>query len=228
MNLKSLATIIFSGFALSFAPLSSSLAAETESENSITRREDSILLALGTYSPIDFMIPSKLGLTFGYIHDANTTIEFEYLRGRLTAIPFVVEDLGAIDEQRLSLIGRSYFGMNSFNISYGVSYFDLSVNLGSRFLDEFLGEDRYAIDLVQIRSLGLVLGFGNRWTINKNITLGVDWVSWAQPIYAIEKRAEYIKKTANNDAKREVETVLNLASFLPRFAFLKLQLGISF
>lgn len=201
---------------------------EIEMDSSSIRRGESRLLVLANYSPFDLMIPNKIGLTLGYIQSADTTWEFEYLGVRVSAIPFVIDDLGTFDEQRISLLGRSYLGNNSFHVSYGLSYFDFSAHLGSRFLDTVAGEDRYSVDLVRLQSLGLNFAIGNRWTFNRNITFGVDWVTWAQPFYVINTSAAFLDKTTDQSTKNDVETALKLASFLPRIVFLKMQLGISF
>src|SRR5690606_30674611 len=144
----------------------------------------------GNYSPLDLLIPSKYGGTIGYTQNADTSWEFEYLKGSVS-VPFLVDDLGKMTDERFSIIRRSYLGSNSFNISYGLTYFDFSMHLGNKLLDRVTGGGYPAIDLVEVQSLGLNLGIGNRWIFNKNITFGVDWISWAQPFYVMKKKSAF-------------------------------------
>ncbi len=190
-------------------------------------RENSDYLVLGNYSPFDLILPSKYGATVGLINSANTTWEFEYLRASVS-VPFIIEDLGQMTDERISLIRRSYLGSNSFNLSYGLTYFDFSIHLGDKLLNRVSGGSYPSIDLVEIQSLGFNFAVGNRWTFKHNITFGVDWFSWAQPVYTLKKKSPFVDYATNSDDKDDVETAVDVITYVPRFAFFKLQLGISF
>lgn len=190
-------------------------------------KKNSDYFALVNYSPIDLLIPSKLGLTVGYIVSEEKTWEFEYLRGSIS-VPFIVEDLGKMTDERYSVIARSYSAGNSFNFSYGLSYYDFSLHLGDKLLNRVTGGTYPSIDLVEIQSLGFNLGLGNRWTIDKNITLGVDWISWSQPVYVLNKKSSFLDYASNQQDKDDVDKAMKLISYLPRLAILKIQLGVSF
>lgn len=184
--------------------------------------------ALINYSALDLLIPSKYGLTLGWIHHADKTWEFEYLHGSLS-VPFLIKDLGKMSDDRYSLIARSYMGANSFNISYGISYFDFSVHLGNEYLDKVTGPNyRSSMDLVELEGMGFNVGFGNRWSLNKNITLGIDWISWAQPIFTTKRKSAFLDSAADESDRKDVEDGLGYIANFPRFSFLKLQLGILF
>lgn len=191
------------------------------------RRENADYFALANYSPFDLLIPSKYGFTLGYIKSADKTWEFEYLRGSIS-VPFIVEDLGKMTDERFSVIGRSYFGGNSFNFSYGLSYFDFSLYLGDKLLNRVTGGSYPSIDLVEIQSLGFNLAIGNRWSFNRNVTFGIDWISWTQPVYVTNKKSAFIEYASNQQDKDDVDKAMKLISYFPRLAFLKLQLGILF
>lgn len=195
--------------------------------SSCERRADSQFVVLAAYSPFDLIIPSKIGITAGYISNVNTTWELEYLRSSFS-VPFLVDDLGKMTDQRLSLIRRSFIGKNSFNFSYGVTYFDYSLRVGSEILNRIDPSYPGGLDLVSIEGLGINVAFGNRWTIQKNITIGVDWLSLSQPIVLTGKKSG-ILKYINNDSDREnVSDAIRIVSYFPRFAAIKLQLGIMF
>jgi hypothetical protein len=203
---------------------------EQVSKNLAETRENratSDYFAYLNYSPLDLLIPSKMGFTLGYSQSTDKTWEFEYLRGSLS-VPFVVEDLGKMTDERFSLIKRSYYGGNSFNFSYGVTYFDFSLHLGDQLLNRVTGGTYPSIDLVELQSLGFNIGIGNRWAVNQNFTFGVDWVSWAQPVFITSKKSAFLDYANNQQDKDDVDKGVKLISYFPRFAFLKLQLGILF
>lgn len=190
------------------------------------RREFYSYSGLLTYAPFDLIIPSKLGATLSYQQDADRTYELEFLRGTF-AIPFVIDDLGKITDQRLSLLKRSYFGSNSFNIIYGLTYFTFSVHIGDDIMNRIVGS--YPdINLVAIEALGFTVGFGNRWVIADRFILGVDWFSWAQPVYVTKRDAKILDYTTDPDDYKNIDDVLRIASYFPRFSLFKLQAGIMF
>jgi hypothetical protein len=191
------------------------------------RRAKASTIVLGNYSPIDLLIPGKIGLTVGWIQDVDRTLELEYLRGSIS-VPFIIEDLGKMTEQRISLIRRSFMGNNSFNFSYGLSYFDFSIHLGDKLLNRLSGGTYPSVDLVDIESVGFNLGLGNRWSFNHNITFGIDWISWAQPMVVTKKQSAFLTYASNSQDRDDVEGGIKFISYFPRLTLLKLQLGILF
>ena len=191
------------------------------------RRTDSDYYILGNYAPLDLILPGKYGVSLGSIRTADVSWEFEYLHGSV-AVPFLIEDLGSMSDDRFSLIRRSYFGSNSFNFSYGLTYFDFSVHLGDKLLSKLSGNNYPSVDLVELQAFGFNVGVGNRWTFKHNITLGVDWISWAQPVIVTKKDAAFLDYANNADDKDDVKTAVNVISYFPRLSLLKVQLGILF
>lgn len=190
-------------------------------------REKTNYFGYFNYSPIDLVIPSKYGFSFGYNSNVDNSWEAEYLKGSVS-VPFIIEDLGKMTDTRISIIGRSYFGGNSFNFSYGLSYFDFSLVLGDKLLNRVSGGGYPAIDLVEIQSLGFNLAVGNRWIFNRNISFGVDWISWAQPVYNLKRKSAFLDYATNQQDKDDVDKAMKLISYFPRLAAFKLQLGIFF
>jgi hypothetical protein len=182
---------------------------------------------LGNYATFDLLIPSKIGLTFGTIFNEDKTLEFEYLRGSF-AIPFLIKDLGQMTDTRYSLIKRNYFGGNSFNMSYGISYFDFSMTLGNSLITAVSSGNYPEMDLVEVKTLGLNIGIGNRWTFKHNITLGVDWISWNQPLFVTTNKSVFLDHATNQQDKDDVQTAMKVISYFPHFSFLKLQFGMLF
>ncbi len=183
---------------------------------------------LGNYSYLDLLIPGKYGVSLSYIPSEKTTWELEYLKGSIS-VPFVVNDLGGMTDTRISLIKRSYSSSNSFNFSYGLSYFSFNVHLGNDLLDSLsAGVIRSSYDILEVSALGFNLALGNRWIIEKNITIGVDWLSWAQPVFVTSKKQDYIDHTTDSNDKDRAEDAMKIITYFPRLTLLKLQLGISF
>ena len=190
-------------------------------------RANSEYLFLLNYSPIDLIIPSKMGLTLGLINDVDQTWELEYLKGSIS-VPFIIEDLGKMSDERISLVGRKYFGNNSFNMSYGLSYYKFSMHLGDELLSRISGGSYPSIDLIEVQSLGAHIGIGNRWTFDHNITFGIDWISWSQPLTTIREKNEYNKIATDPDDIDDVDQAIDAISVFPRFSLFKLQFGLLF
>lgn len=199
---------------------------ETTAETKNSREQNNFFGYI-SYSPLDLIIPSKIGATLGYNKNVNTTWELEYLKGSV-AIPFLVKDLGKMTDERISIIGRSYMGSNSFNFNYGLSYYDFTVHLGDAILNRMTSGVYPFIDVLEIQSLGFNIGIGNRWTFAKNLSLGVDWISWSQPIYTISRKSDFLKYATNQSDKDDVDKTLRWIAHFPRLTLLKLQLGVTF
>lgn len=197
-----------------------------DTSDSRVRRSETMFMGQLIYSPFDLLVPSKYGFSLGWHSSAATTWELEYLRGSFS-IPIIIDDLGQMTDQRISLIRRSYFKSNSFNLSYGLSYYDLSARLGSDYLNN-VSQGRAPSDQVGVRSLGFNIGFGNKWVIARDFTVGIDWISWSQPVMVLEQDASYLDSSADDERKGKVDDFIRLASYFPRFSFVKIQIGLIF
>jgi|FLYM01.1.fsa_nt_gi hypothetical protein len=179
------------------------------------------------YSPLDLLIPNKYGLTIGYSNERTNTWEVEYLRSSFSA-PFMMRDLGRMTDQRISVTRRSYFHFKNFNLSYGVSYFKFDARLGSKYLNSLSGGYYPNVDLITLESLGAHIGIGHRWMITENFTVGIDWLSWSQPLMLLNRRSDYLDETNSNDDRNKVNDGINSIAHFPRLTVLKLQLGWTF
>lgn len=192
-----------------------------------SRRGNSNYFFLGNFSYIDLLIPGKYGASFGVISGPDKTWEVEYLRASLS-VPFLIEDLGQMTDDRFSIIRRNYFGGNSFNLSYGLSYMRFSIELGDEMLQRISGGVYPAMNLIEIESLGLNVGVGNRWTFGHDITLSVDWLAVAQPIYVTKKETKFLDYATDQKDRDNVSSAVSAISYMPRISFLKFQLGMLF
>lgn len=190
-------------------------------------RETFDYFSLLSYSQMDLIIPGKIGASIGYNSNPDSTWEFEYLHGSV-AVPFLIKDLGKMSEDRISLIRRSYLGTETFNMSYGISYFDFAVHLGDKFLSQLTGGSYPSLDLLTIKSLGFNVGIGNRWNFKNRFILSIDWISWSQPLIMTQRDIPYLDYATNQSDKDDVDSATKLIAYLPRLTLLKLQIGYLF
>lgn len=189
-------------------------------------REGSNYFAILNYAPIDLILPSKWGFTLGLVNDADKTWEIEYLKSSVS-VPFIIEDIGEMTDERLALIRRNYFGTETFNMSYGLSYYKFKLHIGNKYLSS-VSSNAPDIDLIRVESLGFNIGLGNRWIFSNRWIVGVDWFSWAQPVFTTRKNNKYDDFVSNEDHKDTADTVIKLITWVPRLTLLKLQVGYSF
>lgn len=190
-------------------------------------RQQTNYYVLGNYALLDLLIPTKYGISAGVVADVDRSWEIEYLHGSL-AVPFIIEDLGKVTDDRVSIMGRSYFGSNSFNMNYGLSYFSFSMHLGDKLLNKLTGGTYPSIDLIEVNSVGFHIGIGNRWAINKSWTFGIDWLEWSQPVFVTNKKTSYLDYATNQEDRDSVDKSIQIISYFPRFTIFKFQLGMQF
>ncbi len=181
----------------------------------------------GTYSSLDLILPSKLGVTAGWVQNVDTSAELEYMRGSYS-VPFLISDLGSMVDERVSLNRRSYFGTNSFNVSYGISYFSFRVEVGDAILSRISSGVYPSSTLLELSSLGLNVGVGNRWSLTEHLLFSVDWISWYQPILVLKREAGFLSSVSDPVDKSNINKAMDVISYFPRFAAIKVQLGWSF
>lgn len=189
-------------------------------------RQNSEYFATLNYAPIDLVLPSKLGITAGWVSDGDKTWELEYMKSSLS-VPFIIEDLGEMTDERLSLIRRNYFDTETFNLSYGLSYYKFKLHIGNKYLSSVVS-NAPDVDLIRVESLGFNIGIGNRWIFSNRWMVGVDWISWAQPVVTTRKNNKFADFASNESDKDASETLVKLVTWVPRISLLKLQVGYSF
>lgn len=187
------------------------------------RREASRFSLMAEYSPLDLLVPGKLGGSIGYIQSRGLTNELEYLSASIS-VPFIIDDLGGYSDKRISLIRRTYADRNSFNFHYGLSYFEFDFHVGNKYLAS-ASDFPASYNLMRSRSLGFLFGIGNRWVFPHGFSLGVDWISWAQPVYVIESNSELINHIQDQDARSVLDHAFRASQYFPRLTFFKFALG---
>lgn len=180
------------------------------------------------YSYFDLILPSKYGFSLGYIDSPKDTYEFEYLRASASIPVSVVKDLGSFSEVRMSLLDRHFFSEGSFNALWGLVYNSNKLEIGNTILSRIASQSIPHVEPLEVDTLGLVGGVGNRWRFSHGITFGVDWLSWAQPLIVIKKENQFRDLATNESDKNNIDTAVKALSYFPRISLLKLNLGITF
>lgn len=183
-------------------------------------------LLMGGYAPVDLLIPSKIGGTAGYIESPYVTYELEYLSASLS-VPFIIADLGGFSEARATLLRRKFLGSGSFNVFYGISYFTFELRVGNIILDRIPLDPLPVGELIRTEMIGFSGGLGNRWTW-KNVSFGVDWITWSQPFLTTKKNDDLLRYVSNSGDRDNIEKVITYSSYFPRISLFKVQLGASF
>jgi hypothetical protein len=196
-----------------------------KSDESLLLRGQTRFLLSGAVSPIDLIIPMKYGATATWMIDAHSALELDYLRSSLK-FPFFIEDLGEISDQRIALLYRKFVESSNFNLSFGLTYFRFKAHLGPDFL--FGAIPAPGVDLLDQQTLGVQGSLGHRWYLAKNFALGIDWISLAQPLILLDQKSAILTSTTNAAAREDIEDALKVMRYLPRFVFLKLQVGFAF
>jgi hypothetical protein len=180
------------------------------------------------YSYFDLILPSKYGFSLGYIDSPKDTYEFEYLRASVSIPVSVVKDLGSFSEVRMSLLDRHFFSEGSFNALWGVVYNSNKLEIGNTILSRISSQSIPQVKPLEVDTLGLVGGVGNRWRFSHGITFGADWFTWAQPLIIIKKENQFRGLATNESDKNNIDTAVKVLSYFPRLSVLKVNLGISF
>ena len=189
------------------------------------RRGDERFAGFAIYSPFDLIVPSKIGVAADWIASDRTSFELEWVRASY-GVPFILNDFGSFTDQRVALLRRSFMGFNSFNLFYGVSYFALEARVGNAILRR--APVPGAQDALKYEALGLAVGIGNRWTVPHGITLGIDWIEWAQPLVTLGKDETLLNDVVVPGDRDQIDRFFRAAAYLPRITVLKLEAGWAF
>jgi len=179
---------------------------------------DSKWSAYATYSPWDLWIPGKYGLVASYKATEKRSYELAWQKASYGFDVFV-SDIGNVSEQRLHLTTRSFKYGNSFNYQYGLLYTSYLVNLGKGFV---------GFDLVEIKTVGALWGVGNRWELEKNFNIGIDWFKLFVPVVTLEKENDALDSATNNSNKNDLKDLIKAFSSIPTVTVLHFEIGYRF
>lgn len=172
-------------------------------------------------------VPFKHGPVFGWIIDENWTIEASYFTGSLSfGTSFI--SVGSFSENLIAVQAR-YYPRNTFNWIFGFSRQSYRANLGSSLISGLSGGNIPGdVDVLAVSTIGLQIGFGNRWQWDNGFTLGVDWVVLNFPFQTLKTDAPFLDYVTNPNDRQTVEDVIRVMKFFPTGALTKVSLGYTF
>jgi hypothetical protein len=184
-------------------------------------------LVSAVLSPVDWWIPGKYGVQFAYMPTNQQSFEFEYLRGSFGS-GFLGNDLGEVLEQRVTVQSR-YFLTDTLNYHAGLHYNYFEVQLKDKYTSNVpVNPDDEDYGLVELATVGITLGVGNRWQFDNGMEVGVDWVQLQMPLIRLQQNSPILDLSADAESRDQVSEALRRMRDNPRFALLKIQAGISF
>ena len=176
---------------------------------------------LGTYAYADTWLPGKLGFTGSY-GDEKRVYEFAYQKAQYS-FDFIIDDLGEVKDQRFHLTTRSHTWSGSFNFQYGLYYNSISAKLGTTYTD-ILGA---SIDLLSVRTLGVVWGVGNRWKLKNGIIIGADWFKVFWPLKVLEQ-SDDVDNAPSSKEKDDAQDLIDTMAKVPTFSVGHFEIGYRF
>ena len=181
----------------------------------------------GNFSLFEMWVLTKYGITGYYTKDPKRDWELEYMRGSLGFGYFGI-NIGSIQEQRISLLTRSFGKRNSLNFLYGVFYNQMEIGLSQKFLNTVSQVSQSQVNNVELSTAGLTWGFGNRWQTKEGYILGLDWFVINIPFSTIQQRIPFLKQSNDKDSRDSVKDALNWLKKIPSAGILKFQIGMTF
>lgn len=182
---------------------------------------------LGDYSLFETWVLSKYGWTLAYNTSPSLSYELEYMKGSLGWGYFGI-DIGKISEQKATLLRRSFNQRNTFSFITGVYYSKFDVHLGSDLLATVSGSEQANVNLVELATLGVTWGVGNRWQTKKGYVWGADWFVVNLPLATLNESTPFVNETSSQERRDQVNNAMKLFKHVPTLAVVKIQVGFSF
>jgi hypothetical protein len=180
----------------------------------------------GNYSYFDLLIPGKWGGTVGYVKDASNTYELEYMRGSW-GLGWLGVDIGKVTEQRIAAVWRTFGERGTFNYQMGLNYNIFNVEIGNTLLSKITG-DRTRYEVMNLETLGVSWGIGNRWQTRGGFLWSFDWFQLHVPVVTTKQNTAFVEATPNQEDRDDAKTAVRWIRHFPRIAALKFQIGFSF
>lgn len=181
----------------------------------------------GNFSLFEMWVLTKYGITGYYTNDPKRDWELEYMRGSLGFGYFGI-NIGSIQEQRISLLTRSFGKRNSLNFLYGVFYNEMNIGLSQKFLSTVNAGMQTNVNNIELATAGLTWGFGNRWQTREGYIFGVDWLVINIPFSTLQQRIPFLKQSNDQDSRDSVKDALKWFKKIPSAGILKFQIGLTF
>lgn len=194
---------------------------------SITSRSKSEFMFKAQYSPLDMLVLSKWGLAAAYQYKNESWIEFEYNKGSW-GLPGWLSRLGGLSEERYQFQVRKFLNQSSFNYFLGVSHISAKLAIGSEALSRATANPSYFQNHVLASTWGLHAGIGNQFNFKNGFLMGVDWLSYHQPLFVTKTTMDFERVAGDSKDQSDIRILKNMMLYGPRITLLKIQIGYSF
>lgn len=179
------------------------------------------------YSPLDLILPNKLGASVAHQDTAASMWEFEYTHGSFA--PFIIDDLGKFTEERFSVLYRiTGEKAHGFQWYYGAFYHRFKLEIGRGMLNRLSNGSYPSADVVSIGGLGMTIGAGYRWIIKERFVVSLDGAAWTQPLMTTNREARFLDVVTDSGDRDKIEKAMRVMEYFPRFAVLKIAIGTNF
>lgn len=190
------------------------------------RREEKKFALTGSYSYFDFWTFGKVGIA-GSWQSSASTYDLIYQHGSL-GYGFSLLDLGRFSEDRIQAVKRSYGSRNTLSWYYGVYYDKFDLVFGDKMMNTISKGTYPNSEFLKVATMGVTLGFSNRWQFQNGFTIGIDWFEINWPLIVLEKNAALLASNTSESDKQTVRDGMDVLSHIPAAAFGKLNIGYSF
>lgn len=179
----------------------------------------------GQFVALSLPMPLKMGASGSWNYNPTWTFEASMLSGGISA-GVAGFDLGGYSEKSYQLLAR-YFGSNqTFNWVFGLSQETGRARIGNKYLSYATGVGQ--IDVAQMQSWAVVLGFGQRWQWDNGLSVGLEWAQVSIPVSIDKSSSDFFNSTANESDKKKVQDILDFLVRFPRISLLQVSVGYSF
>lgn len=185
-------------------------------------REYSYGSVMGGYQFFNTWVSEKITGSYTFIYTKDISYEFEYAHSKKELDTAGVE-LGTVDETRYSLLVK-YYLTDTFYLAMGPYINELTIDLSKEIRDAAGVANTQD---VEVSTLGVAFGIGNRWQYENGLTVGIDWLRINQPtgIYHVNNSA---LKDLEEDDKDDVKRTGRILRTMPAFTYLGVNVGYTF
>lgn len=196
-------------------------ALESEMASAINDVQDSWGV-YGSFAYLDSWLPGKIGMSISY-GDDDRFYELAIQQASYS-FDFLIDDLGGVTDRRIHFTIRSHPWENSTNFQYGLFYNTLNISLGNSYTAVATEE----FDDIEINTLGVMWGVGNRWNWDSGLSMGFDWLKVFMPLMSLNKDTGFLDNATSGDSKDEVKRLVDVVGKIPTFTLAHFEIGYRF
>lgn len=178
------------------------------------------------FETIGFPFTFHRGLSAEYLPNDHWSLGLAFSEASLGLGTFGV-DVASVKETLKVFEARYFIGTSSFHIPFGFGQREIRAQLGNEYLSKISGNASH-LDVLMIRQNLLHAGLANRWYADGGFTVGVDWLQLYVPVGDAAIEAPYLRSSAGEERKNDVEKILRIFEYIPHISMLRLHAGYSF